>query len=343
MFTFVVMVFIMLYTIFFTVEEVKQAFHPNLMKERQHKEEVADTIMMDAGGHEAEKDIPFVWRPLYWLMKFEDMWEIIHVGNILTFVFSHYVEIMWYLCPEVWGFKVSGCFTSFVNMTPYAEYRRFQQQLTFGNVLFSFFKCFKFLRLSTSLNVLWLTLSRAASSLLGFLLMCFLIFSGFSLMGFVVFGHQIRGFYSYPAAASTLFQMLLGDFDLRSLEEVQATLAWCFFYLYMILVFLTLINMFIAILQDSYTDVSTTMENIEPPAAVMTWLEIFIGKWAQDRYDTVYDEFAEMRKKKKLEEAELRVGTSTGKEEAGQGEEHSRDGAEVELQENPGAAPGGAK
>ena len=47
------------------------------------------------------------------------------------------------------------------------------------------------------------------------------------------------------------------------LEHVQATMAGVYFYGYMIIVFLSLINMFISILQESYEDVCSTMEDIE--------------------------------------------------------------------------------
>ena len=42
-------------------------------------------------------------------------------------------------------------------------------------------------------------------------------------------------------------------------------MAGVYFYGYMIIVFLSLINMFISILQESYEDVCSTMEDIEGP------------------------------------------------------------------------------
>ena len=47
------------------------------------------------------------------------------------------------------------------------------------------------------------------------LVMTLMVFGGFAGMGMVVFGHSLREYYSVPAAGSTLFQMLLGDFDLH--------------------------------------------------------------------------------------------------------------------------------
>ena len=53
----------------------------------------------------------------------------------------------------------------------------------------------------------------------------------------------------------------------------------------MVVVFLTLINMFISILQESYTDVSATIFAMKEPAPVATYLEILFGRWAQEMWD----------------------------------------------------------
>jgi len=219
--------------------------------------------------------------------KFRDYWEVIHVVNIIFFIYSLYTRGRWYLTPEVWDFRVSNLVLSFPNLFPFAMYTKYLSDLTALNVFLSFFKLFKFMRLNVQLNVLWLTLTRASSILFGFCLMCLLIFAGFSFMGFVIFGAQMRTYYTPWASASTLFQMLLGDFDYEGISYVNQSVAAFFFYLYMVVVFLTMINIFISILQESYNDVSQTMAALKEPDAVMTWLELFLGKWAQAYWDKV--------------------------------------------------------
>jgi len=286
----VFIVLITLYTIWFTLIELYQMFlNPNLLNDLKHEEE-DDTAMDDNTG-----TIPIYQRPFVYLTKFFDFWEIIHVLNIIMFIVALYIRVRWYQFKEVSDFTLNDANTSFKNMLPFSLFKTSENSLTFFNVLLCFVKLFKFMRLSMRLNVLWLTLVRAANLLLGFCTMVLLIFGGFSTMGMVVFGTLRREYYSFWGSASTLFQMLLGDFDYNSLRAINREVAGTFFYLYMIIVFLTLLNMFISILNESYNDVSLTLRELKAPDPVITWLEIFFGEriaaWLKVHCDKFVDKF----------------------------------------------------
>lgn len=75
--------------------------------------------------------------------------------------------------------------------------------------------------------------------------------------------------YQYPCNESavlpyysfTLFRIILGDFDFHQLEAANRYLGPIFFMLFVFFVFFVLINMFLAIINDTYSEVKGDMAN----------------------------------------------------------------------------------
>lgn len=57
----------------------------------------------------------------------------------------------------------------------------------------------------------------------------------------------------------TLLRTILGDFDYGEIEAIDRILAPIFFLSFIVLVFFILLNMFLAIINDTYTDVKTEL------------------------------------------------------------------------------------
>ena len=53
----------------------------------------------------------------------------------------------------------------------------------------------------------------------------------------------------------TLFRIILGDFNFHELEEANRILGPTYFVLYVFFVFFVLLNMFLAIINDTYSEV----------------------------------------------------------------------------------------
>jgi polycystin 2 len=53
----------------------------------------------------------------------------------------------------------------------------------------------------------------------------------------------------------TLFRIILGDFNFHELEEANRILGPAYFMLYVFFVFFVLLNMFLAIINDTYSEV----------------------------------------------------------------------------------------
>jgi hypothetical protein len=65
----------------------------------------------------------------------------------------------------------------------------------------------------------------------------------------------------FPYNSFTLFRIILGDFDFDQLEAANRVLGPIFFMLFVFFVFFVLINMFLAIINDTYSEVKGDMAN----------------------------------------------------------------------------------
>lgn len=59
----------------------------------------------------------------------------------------------------------------------------------------------------------------------------------------------------------TLLRVILGDFDFEALEAANRILGPLFFLTYVFFVFFVLLNMFIAIINDTYGEIKEEMQN----------------------------------------------------------------------------------
>uniref|UniRef100_A0A1I8G2W2 Polycystin-2 n=1 Tax=Macrostomum lignano TaxID=282301 RepID=A0A1I8G2W2_9PLAT len=132
-------------------------------------------------------------------------------------------------------------------------------QLQFNNaiaitVFFAWVKIFKYISFNKTMTQLSSTLGACAKDLVGFAVMFFIIFFAFAQLGYLIFGTQVKDFREFQQAIFTLFRIILGDFDFHELENAHRVLGPIFFLLYVFFVFFVLINMFLAIINDTYSE-----------------------------------------------------------------------------------------
>jgi polycystin 2 len=108
---------------------------------------------------------------------------------------------------------------------------------------------------------LQLTLSRCAKDVAGFAVMFFIVFLAYAQIGFLVFGTQVYDFSSFQFSIYSLFRIILGDFDFEALETANYILGPIFFLTYVFFVFFVLLNMFIAIINDTYGEIKSELSS----------------------------------------------------------------------------------
>ncbi|XP_062378932.1 polycystin-2 isoform X1 [Sardina pilchardus] len=139
-----------------------------------------------------------------------------------------------------------------------------QLQVQFNNlaaiiVFLAWVKLFKFINFNKTMSQLSTTMSRCAKDLIGFAIMFFIIFLAYAQLGYLVFGTQVDDFSTFQACIFTQFRILLGDFDFSEIEEANGILGPIYFSSFVFFMFFILLNMFLAIINDTYSEVKTDM------------------------------------------------------------------------------------
>eukprot|EP00002_Diphylleia_rotans_P021370 TRINITY_DN4160_c0_g1_i4.p1 TRINITY_DN4160_c0_g1~~TRINITY_DN4160_c0_g1_i4.p1 ORF type:complete len:1093 (+),score=211.13 TRINITY_DN4160_c0_g1_i4:154-3432(+) len=208
---------------------------------------------------------------LFWQDKrgyFSTLWNWLEVVNVGT-----YIALITLISLYLEGCKkLIDDLEIFFDRVDYSEYIDFQsigliyyycEQVVGICCLLYFLKVFKFFRAIRKLNLVWRTLQLAGGTLLAYTFIFSVIFVAFSLQGYFLFGYQMKTFHAFPTSILTAFRMLSGDFSFSDMESASPIFGPVFFVLYMIFVFLILVNMFIAILSQYYESASREAREAE--------------------------------------------------------------------------------
>lgn len=105
---------------------------------------------------------------------------------------------------------------------------------------------------SAQLSELTKILDSAKLDLLFYIAMVFLILFGYSIMGYLLLGHNYIAHQQLDYSFVTCYNMLLGLFDTDAIYIADNSLGIFFFYTFMILFYLLLLNIFIAIINAHF-------------------------------------------------------------------------------------------
>lgn len=121
-------------------------------------------------------------------------------------------------------------------------------------------KFLRLLRFNKKMSLLAATLKHAAYSLLMFGLMFSIVFMAFVQFFYYLYFINLDDFRTVVHAAETCLQMILGRFNFFAMKDASSVLGPMFFFIYVISVGYILINMFITILNDSFSAVRADIE-----------------------------------------------------------------------------------
>ncbi|CAH8606063.1 unnamed protein product [Heterobilharzia americana] len=127
-------------------------------------------------------------------------------------------------------------------------------------VFLAWVKLFKYISFNKTMTQLSSTLGSCAKDLAGFAVMFFIVFFAFAQLGYLAFGTQAKDFSSFITTVFTLFRIILGDFDFNALQTANRVFGPIYFIVYVFFVFFVLINMFIAIINETYSSVKSDLE-----------------------------------------------------------------------------------
>jgi len=114
------------------------------------------------------------------------------------------------------------------------------------------------------LAVVTKTITRAGSDLFHFGIVMAAVFMSYVVAGMFLFGRRMHEFSSEPLSVNTCFLMMLGDFDWEELGWEHPLTAAIWFWSYMVVMNLLLLNMLMAIIMDVYTEVKSEADEFQP-------------------------------------------------------------------------------
>lgn len=127
-------------------------------------------------------------------------------------------------------------------------------------VFLSFLKMFRLLRFNRRMSMLQQVLKRCFGQLLSFMVMFAFAFLAFALLASLVFGQSMEGFGTFWRSCASLMDTLLGKFTLRAMVKANRIIGPIFFYSYTVSMVFILLNMFISIINDAFTEVRSDVE-----------------------------------------------------------------------------------
>merc|ERR1711936_1128445 len=168
---------------------------------------------------------------------------------VLAFEFVYYLFVIYYIVEEVLEIIKVG----------FAYFAGFWNNLDIIVLLLCIMNIcvnlFKYISFNKTMTQLASTLARCAGDVAGFAVMFFIVFFAFAQLGYMIFGAQVPDYSSFSNAIFTLLRTILGDFDFYALEKANRILGPVFFLSYVFFVFFVLLNMFLAIINDTYSEV----------------------------------------------------------------------------------------
>uniref|UniRef100_A0A7S4VIU8 EF-hand domain-containing protein n=1 Tax=Alexandrium monilatum TaxID=311494 RepID=A0A7S4VIU8_9DINO len=105
------------------------------------------------------------------------------------------------------------------------------------------------------------TLAKASTDIFHFVVVFGTVFIIFAVSAMILWGQELEDFANEARSLMTVFRIVLGDYDWEALHSVGRPQAYAWFWTFIWLVNLVMLNMLLAIIMDVYTDVKAGIGN----------------------------------------------------------------------------------
>uniref|UniRef100_A0A8C3I6D8 Polycystin 2 like 1, transient receptor potential cation channel n=1 Tax=Chrysemys picta bellii TaxID=8478 RepID=A0A8C3I6D8_CHRPI len=195
------------------------------------------------------------------LKYFTSVWNILDVVVILLSI----VAIVFHIFRTIEVNRLMGELLRHPDIYADFEFLAFWQtqynNMNAVNLFFAWIKIFKYISFNKTMTQLSSTLARCAKDILGFAIMFFIVFFAYAQLGYLLFGTQVENFSTFIKCIFTQFRIILGDFDYNAIDNANRVLGPIYFVTYVFFVFFVLLNMFLAIINDTYSEVKEELSN----------------------------------------------------------------------------------
>eukprot|EP01012_Entosiphon_sulcatum_P002820 TRINITY_DN10691_c0_g1_i1.p1 TRINITY_DN10691_c0_g1~~TRINITY_DN10691_c0_g1_i1.p1 ORF type:complete len:979 (+),score=204.62 TRINITY_DN10691_c0_g1_i1:33-2939(+) len=217
-------------------------------------------------------------------------WTLLEITNLVILIVGYYWRIKFWILPTL-EFQVSSSTHSSIMSYPpthrqyYLELATAQRmevladwyaslnRLLSLNGLLMYVKVFKYLSVSPHLNLLTETIRESQNALITLVFYLFVIMIAFTMMAMLLYGNLIDKYRTTARSIGTLFRLALGELDYDGLQEADRQYTPVFFYLYILIVWLLILNMIVGIVSEGFDSAKSRQEN-----AIVTMGSFFFQK-----------------------------------------------------------------
>ncbi|VDN57480.1 unnamed protein product [Dracunculus medinensis] len=194
------------------------------------------------------------------LAYFRTFWNCLDLVYLISFTVIYFDIVLFILTKKR--------LTNIMNQYNEENYINLDELVTAQNnfsysvgifLIFAWIKIMKYISFNKTMTQLSATLARSAKDIGGFSIMFFIFFFAYAQFGYLVLGTQMADYSTLFHSAFALFRTILGDFDYDALRKADRFLGPIFFFTYVFFVFFVLLNMFLAIINDSYVEVKSEL------------------------------------------------------------------------------------
>ncbi|KAM4594684.1 polycystin-2 isoform 2-T2 [Fundulus diaphanus] len=193
------------------------------------------------------------------LHYFKSMWNCLDVLIVVLSVVAILMNITRTAMARNLLSELLENYTAHPSFEPLADLQVQFNNMAAAVAFFSWVKLFKFINFNKTMSQLSTTMSRCAKDLVGFAIMFFIIFLAYAQLAYLVFGTQVNNFSTFQSSIFTQFRIILGDFDFSEIKEANPVLGPVYFTTFVFFIFFILMNMFLAIINDTYSEVKADM------------------------------------------------------------------------------------
>lgn len=188
------------------------------------------------------------------------LWNLVDWVNLAFF----YITIAWRIKVEI------NDKPTFTNLERYESYRAFVWNFSmeaYFNMVNGFlltFKLFKYLNASRRIRLLFTLFKKTAGDILVFGIILFVIWLAYGVAGFLVFSSDVSDYRTLYFSIINLMRYTVTDMDYGILQQSNNMWGTIYYVSWTFLMFLVLVNVFVAILTDGYAACQEENKRLEP-------------------------------------------------------------------------------
>ncbi|XP_015979751.2 polycystic kidney disease 2-like 1 protein isoform X3 [Rousettus aegyptiacus] len=190
------------------------------------------------------------------LIRYVSNWDFFIVGCEIIFC----IFIFYYVVEEILELYIHRLhyLSSIWNILDLVVILTQYNNMNAVNLFFAWIKIFKYISFNKTMTQLSSTLARCAKDILGFAVMFFIVFFAYAQLGYLLFGTQVENFSTFIKCmcVSCPIHSSLGPHPpVPCVYNANRIMGPAYFVTYVFFVFFVLLNMFLAIINDTYSEV----------------------------------------------------------------------------------------